>query len=168
MWEDIGTIHNSVADYGPDEHRLSALPGVARCSTASNEAGENGGAMRKQLPRCFVAALCALAGSAAGQGYPAKPGKGASSASRRRAHRRDRAHRRAGHDRSLGQSFVVENKPGERIIATEAVCAIRARRLHAAVLVALAAGNAILLEGKLNVRSLQGLRAGRNAAVRRW
>jgi taurine dioxygenase len=26
MWEDIGTIHNAVADYGPDEHRL-----VKRC-----------------------------------------------------------------------------------------------------------------------------------------
>jgi len=26
MWEDIGTIHRAVADYGPDEHRL-----VKRC-----------------------------------------------------------------------------------------------------------------------------------------
>jgi taurine dioxygenase len=26
MWEDIGTVHNAVADYGPDEHRL-----VKRC-----------------------------------------------------------------------------------------------------------------------------------------
>jgi taurine dioxygenase len=26
MWEDIGTIHSAVADYGPDEHRL-----VKRC-----------------------------------------------------------------------------------------------------------------------------------------
>jgi len=26
MWEDIGTIHNAVADYGPGEHRL-----VKRC-----------------------------------------------------------------------------------------------------------------------------------------
>lgn len=26
MWEDIGTIHNAVADYGPDEHRL-----IKRC-----------------------------------------------------------------------------------------------------------------------------------------
>ena len=26
MWEDIGTIHNAVGDYGPDEHRL-----VKRC-----------------------------------------------------------------------------------------------------------------------------------------
>ena len=26
MWEDIGTIHNAIADYGPDEHRL-----IKRC-----------------------------------------------------------------------------------------------------------------------------------------
>jgi taurine dioxygenase len=26
LWEDIGTIHNAVADYGPDEHRL-----IKRC-----------------------------------------------------------------------------------------------------------------------------------------
>jgi taurine dioxygenase len=26
MWEDFGTIHNAVADYGPDEHRL-----IKRC-----------------------------------------------------------------------------------------------------------------------------------------
>jgi taurine dioxygenase len=26
MWEDIGTIHNAVADYGPGEHRL-----IKRC-----------------------------------------------------------------------------------------------------------------------------------------
>jgi taurine dioxygenase len=26
MWENFGTIHNAVADYGPDEHRL-----IKRC-----------------------------------------------------------------------------------------------------------------------------------------
>jgi taurine dioxygenase len=26
MWEDIGTIHSAVADYGPGEHRL-----IKRC-----------------------------------------------------------------------------------------------------------------------------------------
>jgi taurine dioxygenase len=26
MWEDIGTIHNAIADYGPDEPRL-----IKRC-----------------------------------------------------------------------------------------------------------------------------------------
>jgi taurine dioxygenase len=26
MWEDIGTIHNAIADYRPDEHRL-----IKRC-----------------------------------------------------------------------------------------------------------------------------------------
>ena len=39
MWEDIGTIHNAVADYGPDEHRL-----VKRCQVMATmfypEAGE--------------------------------------------------------------------------------------------------------------------------------
>jgi taurine dioxygenase len=31
MWEDIGTIHSAVADYGPDEHRL-----VKRCQVMAN------------------------------------------------------------------------------------------------------------------------------------
>jgi taurine dioxygenase len=41
MWEDIGTIHNAVADYGPDEHRL-----VKRCQVMATmfypEAREEG------------------------------------------------------------------------------------------------------------------------------
>src|SRR5205085_12683242 len=38
VWEDIGTIHSAVADYGPDEHRL-----VKRCQVMANryfQAGE--------------------------------------------------------------------------------------------------------------------------------
>ena len=31
MWEDIGTIHRAVADYGPDEHRL-----VKRCQVMAD------------------------------------------------------------------------------------------------------------------------------------
>jgi taurine dioxygenase len=31
VWEDIGTIHNAVADYGPHEHRL-----VKRCQVMAN------------------------------------------------------------------------------------------------------------------------------------
>ena len=31
VWEDIGTIHNAVADYGPSEHRL-----VKRCQVMAN------------------------------------------------------------------------------------------------------------------------------------
>src|SRR5262245_10190680 len=31
MWEDIGTIHNAVADYGPDEHRL-----IKRCQVMAD------------------------------------------------------------------------------------------------------------------------------------
>ncbi len=32
MWEDIGTIHNAVADYGPDEHRL-----IKRCQVMASK-----------------------------------------------------------------------------------------------------------------------------------
>jgi|SRR5215471_19282865 len=32
MWEDIGTIHNAVADYGPDEHRL-----IKRCQVMADK-----------------------------------------------------------------------------------------------------------------------------------
>jgi len=32
VWEDIGTIHNAVADYGPQEHRL-----VKRCQVMANQ-----------------------------------------------------------------------------------------------------------------------------------
>jgi len=31
LWEDIGTIHNAIADYGPDEHRL-----IKRCQVMAN------------------------------------------------------------------------------------------------------------------------------------
>src|SRR5262249_42970316 len=31
MWEDFGTIHNAVADYGPDEHRL-----IKRCQVMAD------------------------------------------------------------------------------------------------------------------------------------
>jgi taurine dioxygenase len=31
VWEDVGTIHNAVADYGPDEHRL-----IKRCQVMAN------------------------------------------------------------------------------------------------------------------------------------
>ncbi len=36
LWEDIGTIHNAVADYGPDEHRL-----IKRCQVMATAFGEN-------------------------------------------------------------------------------------------------------------------------------
>jgi taurine dioxygenase len=36
LWEDIGTIHNAVADYGPDEHRL-----IKRCQVMASEFGED-------------------------------------------------------------------------------------------------------------------------------
>ena len=36
LWEDIGTIHNAVADYGPDEHRL-----IKRCQVMASEFGES-------------------------------------------------------------------------------------------------------------------------------
>ena len=36
VWEDIGTIHNAVADYGADEHRL-----IKRCQVMASEFGEH-------------------------------------------------------------------------------------------------------------------------------
>jgi taurine dioxygenase len=36
LWEDIGTIHNAVADYGPDEPRL-----IKRCQVMASAWGEN-------------------------------------------------------------------------------------------------------------------------------
>jgi taurine dioxygenase len=43
MWEDIGTIHNAVADYGPDEHRL-----IKRCQVM---AGMRDGEPQAPAPR---------------------------------------------------------------------------------------------------------------------
>ncbi len=76
----------------------------------------------KKTFAALVAALCALAGSAAAQGYPTKPvkfvvGFGAGGPT-------DVIARIVAADmtQSLGQSFVVENRPGANaIIATEAV-----------------------------------------------
>jgi taurine dioxygenase len=36
LWEDVGTIHNAVADYAPDEHRL-----IQRCQVMATRFGEN-------------------------------------------------------------------------------------------------------------------------------
>jgi taurine dioxygenase len=36
LWEDIGTIHNAVADYGPDEPRL-----IKRCQVMASAFGEH-------------------------------------------------------------------------------------------------------------------------------
>ena len=36
LWEDIGTIHNAVADYAPHEHRL-----IKRCQVMASEFGEH-------------------------------------------------------------------------------------------------------------------------------
>ena len=36
LWEDIGTIHNAVADYAPHEHRL-----IKRCQVMASEFGED-------------------------------------------------------------------------------------------------------------------------------
>ena len=32
LWEDIGTIHRAIADYGPEEHRL-----VKRCQVMATK-----------------------------------------------------------------------------------------------------------------------------------
>jgi taurine dioxygenase len=34
MWENFGTIHNAIADYGPDEHRL-----IKRCQVMATRFG---------------------------------------------------------------------------------------------------------------------------------
>jgi taurine dioxygenase len=37
VWEDFGTIHNAIADYGPDEHRL-----IKRCQVMATKFFRNG------------------------------------------------------------------------------------------------------------------------------
>jgi len=67
---------------------------------------------------------------------------------------------------SLGQSFVVENRMGANaIIATEAVGAIRARWLHAALLLALAPGECDPLEGRIQYDPFKDFAPVSNAAV---
>ena len=36
LWEDIGTIHNAVADYAPHEHRY-----IKRCQVMASAFGED-------------------------------------------------------------------------------------------------------------------------------
>ncbi len=122
--------------------------------------------MRRATAALLVAALCALAGSAAGQGYPAKPVKfvvGFAAGGPTDVIARIVAQDMTG---SLGQSFVVENKPGANaIIATEAVArsAPDGYTLLFSSLSLLV--NAILLEGKLKYDPFKDFAPVGNAAV---
>src|SRR5713226_7402419 len=122
--------------------------------------------MREATAALLVAALCALAGSAAGQGYPAKPVKfvvGFAAGGPTDVIARIVAQDMAG---SLGQSFVVENKPGANaIIATEAVArsAPDGYTLLFSSLSLLV--NAILMEGKVHYDPFKDFAPVSNAAV---
>ena len=37
VWEDFGTIHNAIRDYGPDQHRL-----IKRCQVMATRFFSNG------------------------------------------------------------------------------------------------------------------------------
>src|SRR6266446_7688021 len=122
--------------------------------------------MRKAIAALLAAALCALAGNAAGQGYPAKPVKfvvGFAAGGPTDVIARIVAQDMTG---SLGQSFVVENKPGANaIIATEAVArsAPDGYTLLFSSLSLLV--NAILLEGKLKYDPFKDFAPVGNAAM---
>jgi taurine dioxygenase len=45
MWDNLGTIHNAVADYGPDEHRL-----IKRCQVMADRVWADGGAGGRPKP----------------------------------------------------------------------------------------------------------------------
>src|SRR2546428_12202452 len=122
--------------------------------------------MRKATAALLVAALCALAGNAAGQGYPAKPVKfvvGFAAGGPTDVIARIVAQDMTG---SLGQSFVVENRPGANaIIATEAVArsAPDGYTLLFSSLSILV--NAILREGKVHYDPFKDFAPVSNAAV---
>src|SRR6266568_2081024 len=122
--------------------------------------------MRRATAALLAAALCALAGNAAGQGYPAKPVKfvvGFAAGGPTDVIARIVAQDMTG---SLGQSFIVENKPGANaIIATEAVArsAPDGYTLLFSSLSLLV--NAILLEGKLKYDPFKDFAPVGNAAV---
>src|SRR6266704_1122625 len=122
--------------------------------------------MRKATAALLAAALCAPAGDAAGQGYPAKPVKfvvGFAAGGPT-----DVIARIVAQDMtlSLGQSFVVENRPGANaIIATEAVAraAPDGYTLLFSSLSLLV--NAILMEGKVHYDPFKDFAPVSNAAV---
>src|SRR6266704_3050964 len=122
--------------------------------------------MRKATAALLAAALCAPAGDAAGQGYPAKPVKfvvGFAAGGPT-----DVIARIVAQDMtlSLGQSFVVENRPGANaIIATEAVArsAPDGYTLLFSSLSLLV--NAILMEGKVKYDPFKDFAPVSNAAA---
>src|SRR5713226_5687907 len=122
--------------------------------------------MRKTIAALLGAASCALAGGAAAQSYPAKPVKfvvGFAAGGPTDVIARIVAQDMTG---SLGQSFIVENKPGANaIIATEAVArsAPDGYTLLFSSLSLLV--NAILLEGRVKYDPFKDFAPVSNAAV---
>src|SRR5437867_10653139 len=122
--------------------------------------------MRKATVVLVAATLCALAGGAGAQGYPAKPVKivvGFAAGGPTDVIARIVAQDMTG---SLGQSFVVENRPGANaIIATEAVArsAPDGYTLLFSSLSLLV--NAILMEGKVRYDPFKDFAPVSNAAV---
>jgi tripartite-type tricarboxylate transporter receptor subunit TctC len=122
--------------------------------------------MKKAFAALAAAAWCALAGNAAAQSYPAKPAKilvgfaaGGPTDVIARIVAQDMT-------ASLGQSFVVENRPGANaIIATEAV-ARSAPDGHTLLFSSLSLlVNAILMEGKVHYDPFKDFAPVSNAAV---
>src|SRR5438132_5184604 len=122
--------------------------------------------MKKTFAALAAAAACALACAAAAQGYPARPVKilvgfaaGGPTDVIARIVAQDMTD-------SLGQSFVVENRPGANaIIATEAVArsAPDGYTLLFSSLSLLV--NAMLMEGKVRYDPFKDFAPGSNAAV---
>ncbi|HYU68348.1 MAG TPA: tripartite tricarboxylate transporter substrate binding protein [Burkholderiales bacterium] len=124
------------------------------------------GALKKAFAALAAAAWCALAGSAGAQSYPAKPVKilvGFAAGGPTDVIARIVA---GDMSASLGQSFVVENRPGANaIIATEAVArsAPDGYTLLFSSLSLLV--NAILMEGKVHYDPFKDFAPVSNAAV---
>src|SRR5947208_1209791 len=125
-----------------------------------------GGAMKRATAVLAAVAFCALAGGAAAQSYPARPvrilvGFAAGGPT-------DVIARIVAQDMtlSLGQSFVVENRPGANaIIATEAV-ARSAPDGYTLLLSSLSLlVNSILMEGKVHYDPFKDFAPVSNAAV---
>jgi len=121
--------------------------------------------MKKEFA-ALVAMLCALAGNASAQGYPTKPVKfvvGFAAGGPTDVIARIVA---GDMTASLGQSFIVENRPGANaIVATEAVARMPADGYNILFSSLSLLVNAILLEGKIKYDPFRDFAPISNAAV---
>jgi tripartite-type tricarboxylate transporter receptor subunit TctC len=121
--------------------------------------------MKKTLA-ALVAVLCALGGNAGAQSYPAKPVKfivGFAAGGPTDVIARIVA---ADMTASLGQSFIVENRPGANaIVATEAVARMPADGYNILFSSLSLLVNAILLEGRIRYDPFKDFAPISNAAV---